>query len=197
MKPKNMQLTLLLACALCFLPGIHLVTAGEANSPTTITPPEDLGYDVFEGKTNKIARVYAVTPTHLQVLHEGGKSGRKIPRQELPPELAAQYPYNAAKAAGYQQQQMDIAARQIAAQRTVMEESARRRDKELADQVARLRTQSARLHADLNIAKTLPGKRKRAAETTNTLRELQSVQHQIARLEDQLTALRASRNTTP
>lgn len=193
MKTTSTHLKLTFICAL----GLSLcqcaIIASDTDSTKETADSEDLGSDFFEGKTNRIAKVYAATPTHVQVIYDGGKSGRKIPRQSLPPQLAAKYPYDADKAADYERLQMDISSRQIAAQQTIMEESARRREKELTENVTRLRTQAARLRGDVNIAQQLPGKRARAFRTAIALRELQSVRGQIAALEDQLTALRKTR----
>src|SRR4051794_19270642 len=66
---------------------------------------ENLGYDIYEGKTNKIARVHSANAVSVLVIYEGNTGGRKIPRQDLPPELQAKYPYDPAKAAEVQQQQ--------------------------------------------------------------------------------------------
>src|ERR1035438_6971941 len=82
-------------------------------------PPaqEDLGCVVIDGKTSKIICVRSADPVSVFVIYEsdaGGKGGRKIPRQELPPQLQAKYPYDAARAAEYRKQQADQAAEQAA-----------------------------------------------------------------------------------
>ena len=161
MKTTSTHLKLTFICAL----GLSLcqcaIIASDTDSTNETAESAGLGYDFFEGKPNKIAKVYAATHTHVQVIYDGGKSGRKIPRQSLPPQLAAKYPYDADKAADYQRLQMDISSRQIAAQQTIMEESARRREKERMENIKRLRREAERLSGDDNIARQLQGKRAR------------------------------------
>src|ERR1035441_4891427 len=62
--------------------------------PSQSQPPvqEDLGVVLIDGRTNKIIHVRTADPVSVLVIYEndeGSKGGRKIPRQELPPQLQA------------------------------------------------------------------------------------------------------------
>src|SRR5438128_69357 len=66
-------------------------TAAETQEATK----EDLGFDIANGKTNKISGVYKVDPIAIGVIYEARSGSRMIPRQDLNPELAARFPYDA------------------------------------------------------------------------------------------------------
>lgn len=61
----NSRLTspVVLTFALCLLGVVHRSTGEELKTETRTAAPEELGYDFVAGKSNKIAQVYAVTPT--------------------------------------------------------------------------------------------------------------------------------------
>lgn len=191
MKTRTLRLTLTLACALALMLGQRVPMHAETNTPSFAAAAEDLGFDFYEGKTNKIAKVYSVTPTHVQVLHEGGKSGRNIPRQSLPPQLAAKYPYDAAKAAEYQKQQADLATQQIVTAQAIARENVRKQEQQLLNEVARLTRLNHKLANDFALQKQMPKGRGKKATLTNLVNERQQVADNLAKLQAQLDALRA------
>jgi len=93
-----------------------ILAGSSASAPKDhpATTKEDLGYDIFAGKTNKIARVHSASAAWVYVIYQGGLGGRKIPRQDLPPELQAQFSYDPIKAADYQKRQAAVVAQQWA-----------------------------------------------------------------------------------
>lgn len=114
--------------------------------------PEDLGHDFFNGRTNKIARVSAATPTHVRVIYESGGE-RNIPRLELNSPLKEHYPYDAQAAADYVKKQTLSAQARTSAQRQAWEQ----RIRELELQLNALDRQWAETQRELNAVK---GKRK-------------------------------------
>ena len=168
MKTKNSQLNLPLICALCFSFGFRSAVAGETNQGANVAAPDDFGYDFREGKTNKIARVYSVTPTHVQVIYEGGQGGRNIPRQSLPPALQSKYPYDAEKAAEYQRQQAEAAAHQVAAQQAAYRVAAQHRENEIKAEIEKLEHQVAGALNSLAVTLRKQGK---LAEAASVFRE--------------------------
>ena len=83
-----------------FLLGILFLFAA-VQLPRADSGKEDLGYDIYDGKTNKIDHIAEVDPRFVWVIYEGGTSGRKIARAELPPQLKVKYPYDPQKAAAF------------------------------------------------------------------------------------------------
>ena len=192
MKTKKRQLILTLACALCLSPGIATIAVAETNPPPRASAAAvgNFGYDFHEGRSNKIERVYAVTPTHVQVLYEGGKRGRKIPRQSLPPELAELYPYDPVQAVEHEKQQMEIATRRAAAQQEVARETARQREQYLVSEIARLTRVARDLDREINGEKKKPKSAWKRVRIENLVNEWQQVQRQRARLEEELLRFR-------
>lgn len=84
---------------------------------------DDLGYDIYDGKTNKIDHIAQDNPRYVWVVYEGGTSGRKIPRTDLPPQLKEKYPYDAKSAAEYDKLKNDEWKSQIALQKQGLRES--------------------------------------------------------------------------
>jgi len=99
-KPMN---TFRIISTVCVLVVSALLLKAEPDTSTPPTPKENLGYDIYNGKTNKIDRVMQVDPRYIWVLYENDSGSRRIPRNELPPTLAAKYPYDAQKASAYLQ----------------------------------------------------------------------------------------------
>jgi hypothetical protein len=198
MKIQHLQLTLPIVCALCVAPGIHTAHAGETNSTNTVdAASEDLGYDFDEGKTNKIAKVYAVTPTHVYVMHEGGKSGRDILRQSLPHQLAIKYPHDAEKAGEYQKQKADIAAQQALTARAAMRENVRRQEQQLLSEIALEKQRAAKLDTDINLHKKQPKSIAKRATLQSLINQRQMVSSRLAQLQSQLNSLNARQASLP
>jgi hypothetical protein len=176
----------------------------SANTPTRQSQPtvqEDLGCVVINGKTNRIVRVHSADPVSVFVIYEsddGGKGGVKIPRQELPPQLQAKYPYDADKAADYRKQQADqaveqaaLAARQAANARAATVEGLRQQEKEILAQIDRWQRRDVELQEEKQILNRLPpghGRRLRAKQISN---EQQGIRGHIAQLRDQVERIRA------
>ncbi len=151
---------------------------------------EDLGVDVVDGVTNKIIRVSNVTPISVYVVYEGGCSGRKILRQDLPPQLKAKFSYDAAKSDGYQKQQIESAAQQAAAQRLAMKTAIHQKEAEILAEIALLEKQDTDDQKQKNILKSLPpgnGRRLHAASISN---DQQNIRERILQLETLLQQVR-------
>jgi hypothetical protein len=175
----------------------------SAAAPTKQPQPavqEDLGCVVIDGKTNRVVSVNSADPVSVHVIYEcadGARGGRKIPRQELPPQLQAKYPYDADKAADYRKQQADqaveqaaLAARQAAKARAATVEGLRQQEKQILAQIDRWQRRDVELQKEKKILNGLPpgnGRRVRAKQINN---EQQSIREQNKRLNDQLEKIR-------
>jgi hypothetical protein len=195
MKKTTASTALALAFILC-LP-VSLRAGDETKPHTQAKVSEDLGYDFQDGRTNKIARVLTVTPTHVQVIYEGGKGGRRIPRHQLPPELEAKYPCDASAAAEYQRQQAEIAAHQAAARQAAASEYLRKQEDSISAEIARLGKQDAKLQSDIQLYRRMPRGNGHKVQLANLLKQQQQVREQVRRLEAQLENLRARRSAFP
>ena len=167
---------------------------GEASSPASVTATENLGFDLVDGKSNKIARVHSMTPVSVFVIYEGGKAGRKIPRQELSPELRSKYPYDAAKAAEYQRQQAEAVASQVAAQQAAQRVMAQSRENAIKAEIEKLEAEDRRLQGPIELyAGMAPGngRKKHLADLRN---ERQHGRERILKLEEQLKMLQTRRD---
>ena len=102
--------------ALMITPLVNPLPVAAAD-PGAVTVSEELGCDFYQGRTNRIASVYDVTPTHVRLRYENGNLSRPIPRPELTGELARRYPYDAEKAAAFLAQKAAEDAQRIATQR--------------------------------------------------------------------------------
>jgi hypothetical protein len=167
------------------------------NSTNATVATNDLGCDIRDGKTNKIARIYKVTPTHVQVIYEGGKSGRNIPRQQLPPELAAKYPYDAAKVAEHQRQQAETAASQVAAQQSAARIAAQRRENDIKAEIDKLDEQDGKLQGQINVYANMAGGNGRKRQLAELRNDRQSLRERKLKLQDQLKTLQSRRDATP
>lgn len=121
--------------------------AARSKSKEAATEAAGLGYDVFEGKTNKIARVFKADAVSVYVIYEGDKGGRNIPRSELPPGLAARYPYDADQAAALVEKQ----AKETAARKDRARATLQKHEQELRSQITRLEKQTSENRAEMNI----------------------------------------------
>jgi len=188
---KTMLLIALNCAALACVSGAdELMLAGSAHAT-------DLGCDFVDGRSNKIARVFSVTPTHVQVIYDGGQAGRKIPRHELPPELAAKFPYDAAKAAAYQQRQVAEAAARAAAQSAAARAASLKREQDLANEIERLNKQDQQLQSEITLARTLPRGNDKRAKITDKTNERQRIRDRITSLQTQSDELRTRRDAAP
>ncbi len=191
-----MKTSLRIACALCLLLNHH-AAVGQTNLQASAIVTEDLGCDFSDGKTNKIAKVYSVTPTYVYVLYEGGSSGRKIPRPELPPQLAAKYPYDSAKVAEYQRRQAESAATQFAAQQAAARLVAERRESEIKNEIAKLQEQDGKLQGQISIYANMAAGNGRKRQLGELRNERQSLRERKLKLNEQLKILQSRRDATP
>lgn len=167
-------------------------SANASSRRSQLTVQEDLGYVIIDGKTKKIVGVHSADAVLVYVIYEGedgGRGGRKIPRQELPPQLQSKYPYDAAKAEAYRKQQAEAVVQQIA-QQTAAAAAARAAAKDamnkgISPRLDALRRRDVELQKEKSILDSLPkgnGRRVRSQQISN---EQESLRQQIAQLEKQ------------
>ena len=175
------------------------VPTAELGVTTGGRPPcaDNLGYDVVDDKTNKIGRIYKVTPSYVWVIYDRDTGGRKIPRQELPPELKVRFPYDAAQAAEYQKQQFELAARQVAAQAAAARQAARLREREIENEIAMLKVQDTEIQKEAGILKSLGGGNGRRVKLGHLRDQQQAIRERVLGLRSQLEQLRALRDRSP
>jgi hypothetical protein len=179
------------------------VAAPESDVTTNSQPrsEENLGYDVVDGKTNKIGSIYKVTPSYVHVIYDPSTRGRKIPRQELPPELKAKFPYDATQAAEYQKQQMALAAQQAAIATAAAREAAKtaaiQREREIQNEIARLQAQDVAIQKEVNVLKSLAPGNGRRVQLAQLRNQLQAIRERVSKLRTQLEQLQAQRDRTP
>jgi hypothetical protein len=142
-------------------------------------------------ETYKNVRIVKATPIELTLLYDGG--GRTIKLEELPPELKAKYPYDAAKAAEYRK-------RQAAEQRALAEEQQRRwshdaasvraalliKEQKLREKLEPLDFQITRLQKDINTQRRIAGT---TPKNSADRRKLNDMRKQMIELRDQKEAL--------
>jgi hypothetical protein len=172
------------------LPGVNSSAANPAI-------PEDLGYDIFAGKTNKIARVWKEDPLNIYVVYEGTGGGRKISRLELPLQLAAKYPYDATRAAAFRQAQADAAVQQAAQQRAAARELVRRKEQEILAEITAQHTKDVEDQEEINTLKGLPAGNGRKIRLEHLYNEQQELRTRISNLKAQLNQVRAQRDRIP
>jgi hypothetical protein len=177
--------------------------------PSQSQPPvqEDLGVVLIDGRTNKIIHVRTADPVSVLVIYEneeGSKGGRKIPRQELPPQLQAKYPYDAAKAAEYRKQQAAAAAEQAAlsvqqeAKRcAAAREALRLKEREIRAQMDSLNKQDVELQKEKNTLDRLPAGNGRRVRSRHISDEQQGIREHIDQLRKQVEQIRAQIAGTP
>jgi hypothetical protein len=182
----------------------------SATAPTRqLQPPvqEDLGCVVVDGKTNKIVRVHSADPVSVLLIYEsegGGKGGRRIPRQELPPQLQAKFPYQPAKAAEYRKQQADqtveqaaLSVQQAARARAAAKEVLRQKEREILAQIDSWHKRDVELQKEKNLLNSLPpgnGRRVRAKHISD---EQEGIRERIAQLRKQVEQIRVQVAGTP
>jgi hypothetical protein len=178
-------------------------------STSQAQPPaqEDLGCVAIDGKTNKIVRVHSADPVAVFVIFEsedGGKGGRKIPRQELPPQLQAKYPSDDAQAAKYRKQQAGAAAEQAALSvqqgarmRAAAKDALRQKEREILLQMDSWNKRDVELQKEKGTLNSLPpgnGRRVRAKHISD---EQQGIRERIAQLRNQVEQIRVQIAGTP
>lgn len=199
MKTTLCSIKLAITLAAC-LPTFAVVRGAETNNTTatasTPSAPENLGYYVEAGNSNKITKVITATPSYVQVLFgsDGSLGSRKIPRSELPPELAARFPYDAEKATEHQKRQTEMDAQQRAAQQAgqqaAQQEAARRRVLAIDAEIERLGNQDVQLQKEVNILTHLPHGNGRKVRRANLLDQQQAIRERIVQLRQLQQTLR-------
>jgi hypothetical protein len=184
-------------------PGPAPTPSRQSQSPVR----EDLGCVVIDGKTNRIVRVHSADPVSVLVIYEseeGAKGGRKIPRQELPPQLRTKYPYEAAKAAEYRKQQADAAVeqaglsvQQAAKMRTAAREVLRQKEREILAQMDSLNKQDVELQKEKNTLDHLPPGNGRRVRSRHISDEQQGIREHIDQLRKQVEQIRLQIAGTP
>jgi len=182
----------------------------SATTPTRQPQPpaqEDLGCVVIDGKTNKIVRVHSSDLLSVFVIFEsqdGGKGGCRIPRQELPPQLQAKYPYDAAKAAEYRKQLADQAveraaleAKQAASRGAAAREGLRQKEREILAQIDSLNRQDIALQKEKRTLDSLPPGNGRRVRSRHISDEQQGIREHIDQLRKQVEQIRARIVATP
>jgi hypothetical protein len=130
----------------------------------------------------------------VYVIYEGDTGGRRIPRQELPPELRGRYPYNAAKAADYRKQQADKSTQEAI---SAAERNARLREaieRGILDQIEALTKQDVGLQKEKKILKSLPPGNGRRVRMRYINDHQESIRAQIERLREKLDQIRSRAN---
>jgi len=209
----RMSICLLAALLLCRAAKVSSAEAKEqppATAPESAATPsrqaqptvqEDLGCIVIDGKTKKIVGVHSADPVSVYVIFEGEdgtRGGRKIPRQELPPQLQAKYPYDAAKAAEYRKQQADLAAEQAAAaaqqaerMRKAAKDGLHQKEQGILAQMESLNKQDVELQKEANVLGSLPPGNGRRVRLRHIHDLQQGIREQNKKLNDQLEQVRA------
>lgn len=183
-------------------PTVAAPESGAMSARQSQPPARDgLGCIVIDGKTNKIVRVQSADPVSVFVIYESedcGKGGRKIPRQELPPQLQAKYPYDAAKAAEYRKQQADLAAEQAALSvqqaaraRAAVREVLRQKEREVLAQIDSWNKRDVELQKEKNILNSMPAGGGRRLKAKQISGQQEIIRQHIDRLNQQVDEIRA------
>ena len=194
--------TQMLARAVCvttlMLLGSRTPGQAEEKSDDSKAAQQDLGYDIFDGQTNRIVRVSNVTPTHVFLAYEGTRlKGRTVARQDLPPQLRERYPFDVRKAAEMERQQIALAAQRADARRAAWKNALQRREMEIAAELQSLQQRDEALQKEVIILKSLPpgnGRRVRLAYIRN---EQQSIRERTVQLRTLQEQVRAQRDSIP
>lgn len=154
--------------------------------------------------------MHSADPVSVFVIYEsedGGKGGRKIPRQELPPQLQAKYPYDAAKAAEYRKQQARaaaeqaalaaLAAQQAARMRKEAKERAQQKEREILAQIDSWNKRDVELQKAKNILNSLPPGNGRRLRAKQIAAQQEGIRGQIDRLRKEVEQVRAQIASTP
>ena len=183
--------------ALAFGTGAPVAVRAADEPAPRATVTEDLGYDFYNGKSNKIARVYNVTPVAVQVIYEGDKGGRNIPRDNLPPALKAKYPYDPDAAAEFMKNQALKVEAQNEAQRTAWEN----RETELKAKIASLKKQMTEMKHEIGSLTaqihTEPHNKDLRAKKVDLLQQQDDLRKQLDTAQDQLAQARKALGALP
>jgi len=142
-------------------------------------------------ETYKNVRVVKSTPIELTLLYDGG--GRTIKLEDLPAELKAKYPYNAARAAEFKK-------KHAAEQKVLAEEQQRKwahdaasaraallsQEQKVREKLEPLEVQIDRLQKDINMQRKISGT---TPKNSNERRALNDLRKQMLQLRDQKEAL--------
>lgn len=196
MKTTRCFIKLALTLAACLSAVAPVQGAETTNATATASVPENLGYYVEAGKSNKITRIITATPAYVQVMfgNDGNIGSRKIPRNELPPELAARFPYDAEKSAEHQKRQAALDAQQRAAQQAAQaaaqQEAARRRLLVIDAEIERLGNQDVQMQMEVNILHHLPPGNGRKVRLAHLLDQQQALRERSVKLREIQQTLR-------
>ena len=195
MKKTSSLLWVALAAGLLVVPSLRAADEPKPEAQSAVT--EDLGYDFYDGKSNKIARVFNATPVAVQVIYEGNKGSRNIPRDNLPPQLKAKYPYDADAAAQFMKNQ----ALKVEAQHDVQRQAWEKRETELKAKLASLKRQSTDKKHEIAIVNehihAEPRNRDLRAKKADLLQQQEDLRKQTETAEDQLAQARKALNSLP
>lgn len=172
-------------------------TASESSKPNT----EDLGVDVYQGQTRKIARIADANPLFVTVMFEGG-GGRRIPLQELPPQLKTKYPYDADKADEYEVREARKAAEQAAQQQEVLKGQMSRKEQGLQASITANHVRIARIQEEIAALNRQIRNRPRKSSSLRVkkeglIKQQADLRRQISSWEDQLKVTRSQSGSLP
>jgi hypothetical protein len=139
---------------------------------------------------------------------KAGKAGARffvrILRQELPPQLQAKYPYDAAKAAEHRKQQADLAAEQAALSvqqaaraRAAAREVLRQKERQVLAQIDSWNKRDVELQKEKKILDSLPPGNGRRVRSRHISDEQQGIREHIAQLRKQVEQIRIQVAGTP
>jgi hypothetical protein len=159
----------------------------QSHSEASTAQPEDLGWDFYNARTNKIGRIHSVTPTHVWVIYEDGKCGRNIPRMELESPLKERYPYDPAKAADFT---AALQARQ-AQQRTAANTSLLRQENALQSKIDGKNAELTALQKEITAWRHKPRQPGKRVALNGLLDKKIGLQKEISSLAKQLEGARS------
>ena|SRR5882724_4955817 len=181
------------------------VSPGTSQASAPGATQEDLGYDSFDGKTNKIASVYKENPVSVGVIYEARSGSRMIPRQDLNPQLAARFPYDGQAAEAFLKKQAaekardaalgaELAARQQAAVRSVLQDNLKKREQQIQAEISATQTKNLELHKEIARWRSLPRGNGRHALAKQLEQQVQSNNDHLVELNRQLDEVRTRRD---
>jgi hypothetical protein len=104
----------------------------------------------IDGEVYREVRVVEATPVEVAIVARG-PVGRRLKRQELPPELACRYPYDPARAAEFEQEQARVAVEKQARDRREAYESLGRQERGLLLEIKKAEEDLARTQKEINL----------------------------------------------
>jgi len=177
--------------------------SAPSTPPSPVAPKEDLGYDIVDGKTNKIDRVVQADPRFVWVLYENDSGTRRIPRDELPPTLAAKYPYDPKKAQAFIDSQNAQAKQGQATSIALQKQTLEIREKGYLSQINDLKEKQRDVDDNLKTVTkeidTTTKKRKTNFRTQkiDLLKQQGDLREQMQKLEDSLKETRNQLDALP